>query len=183
MSHAAKKTETTEVTDSKNVADTDVTTIHQNESNPARRLFTPFDELDNLFNQLRAKDWKHPFNWSDETRPHVPMFAKGRQPKVDIIDRDKDLLIRAELPGVDKKDLDISMTDNSVTFKASSKYEKTEEKSDYYHSEISQGRYVRTIGLPTDVDVDQVKTSFKDGVLELTAPKMERSERKSIKIE
>ena len=111
------------------------------------------------------------------------MFAEGRMPKVDIIDNDNDLLIRAELPGVDKKDLDISMTDNSVTIKASSRYEEKEEKADYYRSEIAQGAYSRTIGLPADVDIDQATTSFKNGVLELTVPKLERSQRRSIKVE
>ena len=160
-----------------------VTKLHKGESSPAHRMLAPFEEMDHFFDQLRHRDWLAPFHWPQAVQSRVPMFAEGRMPKVDIIDNDNDLLIRAELPGVDKKDLDISMTDSSVTIKASSRFEEMEEKADYYRSEIAQGAYSRTIGLPADVDIDQAKTSFKDGVLELTVPKLERSQRRSIKIE
>ncbi len=166
----------------KHTDSTTVTKLHEGKTSPTRRMLAPFDEFDRFFNQLRSRDWMHPFHWPDAVQSHLPMFAEGRIPKVDIIDRDKDLLIRAELPGVDKKDLDISMTDNSVTIKASSCYENKEEKADYYRSEIAQGQYARTVGLPADVDIDKAKTSFKNGVLELTVPKLERSQRRNIEV-
>ena len=172
MTHAQKQTKPT------------VTKLHKNEVDPARRMLAPFEEFDRFFNQLRSRDWMHPsFHWPDAVQSHIPMFAEGRIPKVDIIDNDKDILIRAELPGVNKKDLDISMTDNTVTIKAKTSYEKKEEKGDYYRSEIAQGLYTRTIGLPTDGDIDQVKSTFKDGVLELIVPKLEHSQRRAIKVE
>ncbi|VAW90958.1 hypothetical protein MNBD_GAMMA23-1565 [hydrothermal vent metagenome] len=161
---------------------TTVTKLHEGKASPTRRMLSPFDEFDHLFDQLRSRDWMHPFHWLDAVQSRLPMFAEGRIPKIDILDRDKDLLIRAELPGVDKKDLDISMTDNSVTIKASSCYENKEDKTDYYRSEITQGQYARTVGLPADVDIDQATTSFKHGVLELTVPKLERSQRRNIQI-
>lgn len=74
------------------------------------------------------------------------------------------------------------MTDNSITLKAKSSYKNEEEKSNYYRSEIAQGEYVRTIGLPADVDINQAESSFKNGLLELTVPKLERSQRRSIKV-
>ena len=126
MAHAEKKTDPT------------VTKLHKGEMSPARRMMTPFEDIDRFFDQLRSRDWLSPFRWPEGLQSHVPMFAEGRMPKVDIIDRDKELLIRAELPGVDKKDLDISMTDNSVTIKAKSRYEEKEEKGDYFRSEIAQ---------------------------------------------
>jgi len=171
MSHTTKQT------------DSSITKLHKESPGSLRKMFTPFDELDSLFDQLRARDWMHPFHWNNEPTSRIPMFAEGRQPKVDILDRDKDLMIRAELPGVDKKDLDISMTDSSVTIKASSHYEDKEEKGDYYRSEIAHGEYSRTIGLPADVNIDKAKTHFKNGVLELTVPKLERSQRRSIKVD
>ena len=160
-----------------------VTKLHKGESASKHGMLTPFEEMDHFFNHFRSRDWLAPFHWPEAVQSHVPMFAEGRMPKVDIIDNDNDLLVRAELPGVDKKDLDISMTDNSVTIKASSRYEEKEEEADYYRSEIAQGAYSRTIGLPADVDIDQATTSFKNGVLELTVPKLERSQRRNIKVE
>ena len=172
MTHAQKQTKPA------------VTKLHKDVASPAHRMLAPFEEFDRFFNQLRSRYWMHPsFHWPDAVQSHIPMFAEGRTPKVDIIDNDKDMLIRVELPGVDKKDLDISMTDNTVTIKAKTRYEKKEEKSDYYRSEIEQGLYTRTIGLPADVDIDKVTSSFKNGVLELTVPKMERSQRRAIKVE
>ncbi len=172
MTHAQKQTKPS------------VTKLHKDVASSAHRMLAPFEEFDRFFNQLRSRDWMHPsFHWPDAVQSHIPMFAEGRIPKVDIIDNDKDILIRAELPGVNKKDLDISMTDNTVTIKAKTSYEKKEEKVDYYRSEIAQGLYTRTIGLPTDGDIDQVKSTFKDGVLELIVPKLEHSQRRAIKVE
>jgi len=163
--------------------DTNITKLQKGSNQPTRNILSTFDELDNIFNQLKSRDWMHSLHWPDAIQSHIPMFSEGKTPKVDIIDRDKDLFIRAELPGVDKKDLDISMTDNTVTIKASNCYKNKEEKSDYYRCEISQGQYARTVGLPSDVNIEKAKTSFKDGVLELTVPKQERSQRRSIKVE
>lgn len=171
MTHAQKQIKVT------------VTNRHKNVARSAHRMLAPFDELDSLFDQLRTRDWMHPFHWPDTVQSHIPMFAEGKIPKVDIIDNEKDMLIRAELPGVDKENLDISMTDNTVTIKAKTSYGKKEEKGDYYRSEITQGLYTRTIGLPADVDIDQAKSTFKNGVLEITVPKLERSQRRSIKVE
>lgn len=171
------------MTQAQKKTDPNISKLHKAATSPTRNILASFDELDNLFNQLKSRDWMHSFHWPDAVQSHIPMFAEGKMPKVDILDRDKDIFIRAELPGVDKKDLDISMTDNTVTIKACTCYENKEEKSDYYRSEIAQGQYSRTVGLPADVDIEQAKTSFKDGLLELTVPKLERSQRRSIKIE
>ena len=171
MTHAKKKTTPT------------VTNLHEGKISPIRRMLTPFKEIDHFFGQLKSPDWMRSFHWPDAVQSHIPMFAEGKFPKVDIIDNDNDVLIRAELPGVDEKDLDISMTYNSVTIKASTSYESKEEKGNYYRSEIEQGQYCRTLTLPANVDIEQAKSSFKNGVLELTVPKVERSQRRTIKVE
>jgi len=171
MTHAHKKTNST------------VTNLHEGKIKPTRRMFTPFEEINHFFGQLKSRDWMRSFHWPDAVQSHIPMFAEGKLPKVDIINNDNDVLIRAELPGVDEKDLDISMTDNSVTIKANTSYENKEEKANYYRSEIEHGQYCRTLTLPADVDIEQAKSSFKNGVLELTVPKIERSQRRTIKVE
>lgn len=129
--------------------------------------------------KTKLADWMHAFQWPDAIQTHIPIFAKGKLPRVDIIDDDKDLLIRAELPGVDKKDLDISMTENSLMIKARTRHEEKEEKINYFRSEIVQGQYARTIELPVDIDIERTKTSFKNGILELTAPKLGSSIRRN----
>ena len=160
-----------------------VTDLHKNDVGIRNRMLSPFEEFDHLFDHLRLGNWMHQLHWPDSVQSHIPMFAEGRMPKVDIVDNEKDLLLRAELPGVTKKDLDISMTGNTVTIKAKTSYEDKEEKGDYYRSEIAQGLFTRTVALPAEVDIDNAKSSFKDGILELSIPKLERSQRRSIKIE
>lgn len=104
-------------------------------------------------------------------------------PKVDVIDRDDEVVVRAEIPGVAKDDLDISVTDNTVTIKGETKRESKEEKGDYYRCEISRGTFARTLPLPANVDSDSAKAKFEDGVLELTIPKVEKAKRRTIKVD
>jgi len=79
--------------------------------------------------------------------------------------------------------LDVSMTDNTVTIKGTTSREEETEKGDYFRREISSGYFSRTVALPGDVDASNPKVTFKDGVLELTLAKMEKSKRRSIKVE
>lgn len=103
--------------------------------------------------------------------------------KVDVIDREKEIFVRAELPGVEKDDIDITIDDQQVTIKASTSHEEKEEEGEYYRHEISRGEYRRNFVLPTKVNSDKAKTTFKDGVMKLTLPKSEPSKRKKIKVQ
>ncbi len=143
----------------------------------------PFEEMDRMFENLMARNWFRPFRWDMPSFEGFRMPFEGKVPRVDVIDRDKEIVIRAELPGVDKKDLDVSMTDNSVTIKGSTSHEKEDKGDDYYRSEISKGSFCRTVAIPDNVDVSKAKASFKDGVLELTTPKIKGSKRRSIKLD
>ncbi len=144
---------------------------------------SPFDEMERLFESRFPRGWMRPFqlewpSWGEKTAP----FA-GKSPSVDIIDRDNEIVVKAELPGVDKKDLDISVSKNSVTIKGSTSHEEKEEKGDYYRCEMSRGSYSRTLALPADVDEDKAKAQFKDGILNLTLPKIEKAKRKNVKVD
>jgi len=91
-------------------------------------------------------------------------------PSVDIIahDNDNEIQVHAEIPGVDKKDLDISVTEDSVSINGSAKHE--EEKGEYYRRETSSGSFACTVAVPYEVDTAKVKAKFKDGVLEMSLP-------------
>jgi HSP20 family protein len=108
---------------------------------------------------------------------------EGKMPAVDVSDLDDEVVVRAELPGVEKKDVDVSMSDNTVTIKGSTKREEKEEKGDYYRCETTCGAFTRTVALPAEVDGSKAKAKFKDGLLELTLPKMEKSKRRSIEVD
>jgi len=147
------------------------------------RPVSPFEAMDRLFEGYFPRGWLRPFrmewpSWAETAAPF-----EGKPPKVDIIDRDDEVVIKAELPGVDKKDIDLSVTRNSVTIKASTSHEEKEEKGDYYRCEMSRGSFARTVMLPADVAEDKARAAFRDGILELTLPKLQETRRRTVKVE
>lgn len=143
------------------------------------RMMSPFEEMDRLMESFFPEGWMRPFRWPS---PAVAGRMQERMPLVDIIERDEDILMKAELPGIKKEDLDISVTDNSVSISATKSEEKEEKRGEYYRREISRGMISRTVALPANIDSEKVEATFKDGVLELTLPKVERSKRRSIEV-
>jgi len=147
------------------------------------RALSPFDDMDSWFESFFPRGWPQAFRrggpwWSESAAPF-----EGRMPKVDVIDRDDQVLVRAEVPGVEKNDLDVSVSDGAVTIKGHTKHEEKEEKGDYYRHEISRGAFARTVALPDYVNTEAVTAKFKDGVLELSLPKIEKAKRRNVKID
>ena len=135
-----------------------------------------FDEMDRMFDDLFRRRWLRPLGLEG---------ALGRVslPQVDIIDQDDAIVVRAAVPGVRKEDLEISATDHSVTIRGRTHHEKEEKGGEYYRREISTGEFLRTIPLPAAVDDSKAKAVFRDGLLELTLPKLESEKRHTIPIE
>lgn len=150
---------------------------------PAPRPQVPstFDEFEQWFEDFFPRGWMQPFfrrGW-----PEIEPAFGGKMPKVDVIDRDTEVVVRAELPGITKDDLDVSLSDNTLTIRASTQHEKKEEKGHYYRREMSRGEFQRSLRLPANVEGDKTKASFKDGILELVVPKAASSKRQTIKVE
>lgn len=103
-------------------------------------------------------------------------------PKVDVKESEKDICITAELPGMDDKDIDVSLTKDSLTIKGEKKEEKEEKGKDFYQMERSFGSFSRTIPLPVEIDTDKVKADFKKGVLTVTLPKTAKAIKETKKI-
>lgn len=147
----------------------------------ARHGMTPWEEMDRWFDNLMAHGGlRRHFEWPPWAAERTPFG--GRMPKIDVIDREHELVVKAELPGVEKKDLDVSMSDDTVTIKGSTAHEEKEEKGDYYRCEISRGTFSRTVPLPCQVDSTKARASFKDGILELTMPKASQAKRKRVEV-
>ncbi len=143
------------------------------------RLLSPFAEFDRIFDDFWPAGWLRPL------RGEMPALSnlESKLPRVDVVDKESDVLVRAELPGVAKDDIDITVGENAVTIRGETKHEEKEEKADYYRCEISRGSFARTVALPATVDADRAKAAFKDGILELTLPKVEKSKRRTVKVE
>ena len=150
-------------------------------SQPARAL-SPFEEMDRMFDQYFRRGLMRPWRFEWPSFPELAL-PEMKLPKVDVVDREAEVVIKAEIPGVEKKDLDISVGEDSVTIKGSTRHEEKEEKGDYYRREISSGAFLRTVALPATVDGSKSKATFKDGILELTLPKTEKAKRHSVKVD
>ena len=143
----------------------------------------PLEEMERWIEGHYPRTWMRPFHMDWPSWSQLAAPFEGRMPKVDVVERDDEVVVRAEVPGVDKKDLDVSVTENSVTIKGETSHETKEEKGDYVRSELSRGSFSRVVSLPATVDADQAKAAFKDGILELSLAKVKKSKRKSISIE
>lgn len=104
-------------------------------------------------------------------------------PSVDIRENEKEVSIQVELPGLDEKDVEVLLTDNTLTIKGEKKEEKEDKGKNYYHVERTFGSFQRVIPLPTDLDSQKTEAKFKKGVLRITLPKLEGAKAKGKKIQ
>lgn len=149
----------------------------------ARDPYDLFAELDRWFGAPLAAGWPRLFGgrwptWSEARSPWAE-----RSPRVDIADGDKEIVVKAELPGVDRNDLEVTLTESSIRINAKTRSEQELKEDDYVRREISRGEFTRTLPLPAAVRTEQARASFKDGVLTVTLQKAAASQRRSIKID
>lgn len=144
---------------------------------------SPFDEMEKMMSHFFDRGWPSPFHFPRSMWPDFKPPFEGRTPKVDIINRDKEIIVKAELPGVKREDLDVTVTDDTLTIKASTKHEEEKEDGEYHRKELSTGSFLRSIQLPSNVDASKTVATFKDGLLKLTLPKMVEAKRHSIPID
>ena len=118
-----------------------------------------------------------------EERPTRKVGGEGEWfPSLDIAETKGELVVRAELPGTDPKEIDISLSEGILTIKGEKKQEKEEKEEGYHLVERSYGSFTRSIRLPKDVQSDKINASFKNGVLKVVLPKSEEAKKKEIKI-
>jgi HSP20 family protein len=118
--------------------------------------------------------------WTERWWPVAGMEMAA--PTVDLYDEKDDIVVKAELPGLEKDDIEVNLTEDRLTIKGEKKKEEEIKKENYYRSERSYGSFVRTLELPTEVQTDKVKAAFKNGVLEIRLPKTEEAKKKEIKV-
>ena len=145
--------------------------------NPPIGSLISFDEFDNFFDDFLSRRWPRLLDLNFPTG-----FDRGF-PKIDILDHDNEIEVHAALPGIKKEDLDVTINNQTITIRTSTKEEKKEEeKGKYFRREITRGEFQRTVSLPDNVDDANAKASFKDGILKVTIPKTEKTKRKTIEI-
>jgi HSP20 family protein len=103
-------------------------------------------------------------------------------PAVDICENENNLVLKAELPGVDPKDVEVRVEDNTLYLKGERKFEKDTKEENYHRIERSYGSFARSFALPNSIDAEKVAAEYQDGLLTLTLPKREETKPKTIKI-
>ena len=141
--------------------------------------WSPWREMPTLQNRFN-----HLFN--------DPFFRAGQMdddagmglwnPAVDLYEKDGHFMIKAELPGVDKKDIKIDLQDRLLTLSGERTFDNEVEEENYYRRERSYGKFQRAFTLPADVDSDKIKAEFKDGVLQIEVPKPEEKKAKQVTV-
>jgi HSP20 family protein len=139
--------------------------------NPVRQLSSLRDEIDRLF--------ESPLAWfEDGSQP----FSSGWLPAIDVYEDKDTVFVRAELPGMKKDEIDISLHEGVLTLSGERKLEKEYDKAESHRVERFVGRFQRSITLPAPVDGAKVRATYKDGILAITLPKAEEAKPKQINV-
>lgn len=134
----------------------------------------PFQEMESLRRQMDKM--------FDELTQYDRENRNGWAPAIELQDDTNNLILRAEIPGVEGKDLDIQVTREAVAIVGEHRYEKRNEETGFYHSEFRYGKFQRLVQLPVPIQNDKVQAEFKNGILTLTLPKAEELQRKVVKV-
>jgi HSP20 family protein len=113
-----------------------------------------------------------------------PEMADDKQwvPTIDFSETDEHVIVRAEVPGMDKKDINITLSEGLLTIHGEKKQEKEEEKENYRFVERRYGSFSRSLRVPSGVNADKIEASYKDGVLKVAIPKSESEKSRKIEI-
>ena len=139
---------------------------------PIRDLMATQKEFDRLFREAFT-----PFYGDGE------MSTRSWAPPVDIYETEDAIVLKAELPGVDPKDVEVKVEDSTLYLKGERKFEREVKDESYHRVERSYGTFARSFSLPSSINADKVKAEFKDGLLTLNLPKREEAKPKAIKID
>lgn len=154
------------------------------------------NEMDRLFDEFtsnlpwgstrrRRRGLMEPFGGMMEPFSSMPFGWSTGMPAVDVVDKDKEIQIRADLPGMDEDDIEIRLSDGLLTIQGEKKEEKEEgeKEGSYYLAERRYGSFQRSFRIPDGIDTDKVDAAFKKGVLTVTLPKTKEALAKVKKIE
>ena len=142
-------------------------------------------QVDRLFQDFeRGFDVWRPFSHSvfNLTSAWPTEMSWGAVPAVDVAEKDKTYEVTAELPGIDEKNIEVTVTNGVLTIKGEKKEEKEEKKKDYYFSERRLGSFQRSFRVPEGVDADKIEANFKNGVLTVNLPKSAQAQQQEKKI-
>ena len=138
--------------------------------------------VERMFEDLWARPWRSLMDFGWPRHRHLWTDLEATSPAIEISEDKNDVLVKAELPGMKKEDLEINVEERLLTIRGEKKKEEERKGEGYFYSERSYGAFERCIEIPRDVQSDKAHATFKDGVLEVRLPKTEEAKRKEVKI-
>jgi len=135
--------------------------------------WNPFRDLDNFAREAGSFFDRSPFR----------VFGGAMSPRVDVYQTDNEVIMKAEIPGVSKEDLNVYVDENSIRISGQSKRSNEIKDEHIYRTERYYGSFSRTIPLPVEIKSDQARAEYRDGILSITAPKVEPTKTKGRKID
>jgi HSP20 family protein len=121
--------------------------------------------------------WRRPLTWW-----RVPTEELGWMPGVEVYEKADKFVVRAELPGMKKEEIDVSVVGDTLTISGERKAESEVKDEDYYRCELCYGKFSRSVGLPAAVNAAKVDASYENGILEITLPKLEAAKPKKVTV-
>lgn len=143
---------------------------------PAMRRRSLEPSLPSSMSELMEEFWRSPFGG-------FSMFERAEYPAMDVIEGENEITVKAELPGLEAKDVDISLENNQLILKGEKKLESEEKKDNYHRIERSYGSFFRSVPMPVKVKQEGIKARFDKGILHITLPKDEAAKSRKIEIE
>lgn len=143
---------------------------------PAMRRRSLEPSLPSSMSELMEEFWRSPFGG-------FSMFERVEYPALDVIEGENEITVKAELPGLEAKDVDISLENNQLILKGEKKLESEEKKDNYHRIERSYGSFFRSVPMPVKVKQEGIKARFDKGILHITLPKDEAAKSRKIEIE
>lgn len=143
---------------------------------PLREIEEISEQMERLFDEFSERMGLPAF------RPTSLIGLRMWTPPIDMVDKKEEILVRADLPGMEKKDIHVSVTDSMLTIRGERKAEEERKEENYYCCETHYGSFVRTISLPVPVEKDKIKADYKNGILELHLPKAKEALEKAKEI-
>jgi len=141
------------------------------------------EDIEHWMEHFMDDMWRRPFPsllGRDRWLPIRPLSL--RMPSIDVYEEKDSVVVKAELPGMTKEDIEVNLAGENLTIKGEKKEDKEVKEDNYYRRERSYGSFLRTVALPSEVKRDEIKASFKDGVLEVRMPKTEDAKKKSVSV-
>ncbi|OGW62014.1 MAG: hypothetical protein A2638_05265 [Nitrospirae bacterium RIFCSPHIGHO2_01_FULL_66_17] len=138
--------------------------------------------VERMFEDLWARPWRSLMDFGWPRHRHLWTDLEATSPAIEISEDKNEVLVKAELPGMKKEDLEINVEERLLTIRGEKKKEEERKGEGYFYSERSYGAFERCIEIPRDVQSDKAHATFKDGVLEVRLPKTEEAKRKEVKI-